>query len=55
MKPTSTLDIILAVIQLAQIVIELLKGKDKKNEVKTSPNPLRTDHSNVLDEFLGRK
>jgi hypothetical protein len=55
MKPTSTLDIIFAVIKLIQLTFELIKKKEKKVE-KDIPisNPFRDDHTSVLNDFLGR-
>jgi hypothetical protein len=55
MKPTSTLDIIFAVIKLIQLTFELIKKKEKKVE-KDIPisNPFRDDHTDVLNGFLGR-
>ena len=55
MKPTSTLDIIFAVLKLIQLTFELIKKNEKKVE-KDIPisNPFRDDHTSVLNDFLGR-
>jgi hypothetical protein len=53
MKPTSTLDIIFAVIELIKLTLDFVNKKGKKDEIK---KPVyRNDDTNVLDEFLGRK
>jgi len=55
MKPVSTYELILAVIQLLKLAVDLFNNKEKVQDVKTTEKTYRDDHDNVINEFLGRK